>query len=102
MTFTKTEVSRFITKLYRFLENGHRLEFKKLREYSGHVYFNLNPTHVIIDHRKELIPTLIHETLHYFYPDKSEKWIIRMEKQIVNKLSERQVRNIIRHLAQNI
>ena len=103
MTLTRKEVSRFTSKLYRFLEDDHKIEFKKMRKFDGSITFYDNtPAHVLLDPRKELIPTLIHESLHYFYPEASEAWVLTMESKIVSKLSPRQVRNIIKCLGRNI
>lgn len=103
MTFqTKDEVNRFTRKLYRFLDDSHKVEFRRMRDLRGWILTDTYPTHVRLDHTDKLIPTLIHEALHYFYPEASETWVLKMEAKIVRSLSERQVRNIIRRLAQNI
>lgn len=108
MTVTTYQLSLYTRKLYRFLDEGHRIEFKKMRNYVGELktgpYLDLNqgPALITLDHRADVISTLIHETLHRFYPAESEEWILRMEKKIMNKLTSRQVKNIIRRLGQNI
>lgn len=35
-----------------------------------------------IDHRDEIVPTIIHEVLHDLYETKSEKWVYRVESKI--------------------
>ena len=102
MTVTKTHVNRFTRKLYRFLDEGHEFKFRKMKYLRGHVYTHNFPTEVHLDFRENIISTLIHEALHYFYPDASETWVLTMEKRIVNQLTDRQVRNILRRWAQNI
>lgn len=103
MTFqTKDEVNRFTRKLYRFLDAGHKVEFRRMRNTRGLIFIHDFPTKVSLDPRDKIIPTLIHEALHYFYPQASETWVLRMESKIICSLSERQIRNIIRRLAQNI
>lgn len=103
MTFqTKDEVNRFTRRLYRFLDAGHKVEFRRMKHTRGVIFTRTNPTRVSLDPRANIIPTLIHEALHYFYPDATETWVLRMESTIVRGLSERQIRNIIRRLAQNI
>jgi len=102
MSLSRTEVSQFTRKLYKFLKDDHKIEFKKMRAYVGQIETETYPTVILLDHRKDLIPTLIHEALHYFYPDASETWVLKMEKKIVSQLSQQQVRNIIRCLGQNI
>lgn len=103
MTFqTKAEVNRFTRKLYRFLDDGHKVEFRRMRSLRGWIVTEHYPTHVSLDPTDKIIPTLIHEALHYFHPQASETWVLRMEAKIVRSLSERQIRNIIRRLAKNI
>jgi helix-turn-helix protein len=103
MTFqTKDEVNRFTRKLYRFLDDGHTVEFRHMRTLRGEIVMDVYPTKVSLDPRDNIISTLIHEALHYFYPQASETWVLRMESKIIHSLSERQIRNIIRRLAQNI
>jgi hypothetical protein len=93
---TKMEVRNYTRKLYRFLDEGHRITFKRLRKYRGSILTHQFPTQLHLDYRNELIPTLIHESLHYFYPEKSEAWILEHEKIISNRLTERQVKNILK------
>lgn len=35
-----------------------------------------------IDHRKEIVPTIIHEVLHDLYETKTEKWVYHVESKI--------------------
>lgn len=35
-----------------------------------------------IDHRNEIVPTIIHEVLHDLYETNSEKWVYRVESKI--------------------
>jgi hypothetical protein len=35
-----------------------------------------------IDHRKEIVPTIVHEVLHDLYQEKSEKWIRQVESKV--------------------
>ena len=108
MTVTKDQVNRYTRKLYRFLDEGHRIDFKKMRNYVGELktgpYLELHegPAQITLDHRMDVISTLIHESLHRFYPFATEEWICDMEKKIVNKITNRQVKNIIKRLGQNL
>jgi hypothetical protein len=102
MTVTKNHVGRFTRKLYRFLDEGHDFKFRKMPHRRGQIYIDYKPTEIHLDHRDPILPTLIHEALHYFYPQASETWVLTMERKIVNQLSDRQVRNILRRWAQNI
>lgn len=59
---------------------------KKLRVVHG--WCDLENDCIEIDYRKELIPTLIHEMLHYMYPYWSETKVISNEKAIINNMTE--------------
>lgn len=102
MTVTKHYVDRYVHRLYKFLAEGHKISFRKMRYTRGHIYTYTFPTEIWLDPRDQVISTLVHETLHYFYPEASETWILEMERKILTKLTARQVRNIICRLADNI
>jgi hypothetical protein len=95
----------FIFRLYRFLEEGHTLKITKLRMFSGKIDFWLDkkahkPALVTIDHRTDILSTLIHEFLHYQYPELSEDKVIETEHLIVNKLSQTRVKNILKKFSE--
>lgn len=103
MTLEPKVLQRYVRKLYRFLEQGHKVRFKKLRVNRGYIEHKedkVSPASVTLDHREELLKTLIHEFLHYIHPEWSEAEVLDMEDRIADSLSERQVRNIIKRLAQ--
>lgn len=57
---------------------------------------------ITVDYRREFISTLIHEVLHYFHPTWSETKVLREEKKIINALSVRQVRNVLKCYAKGL
>jgi hypothetical protein len=94
-------LKKFLFQLYRFLEDGHTLKVTKLRMFAGKIDFWLDkkdnrPAVITIDHRTDLLSTLIHEFLHYQYPEWAEEKISETETHIVNKLSQRRVKNILK------
>lgn len=100
MSLTRQEVQVYTRKLYRFLREGHSIEFRKLRLYRGFLYHTISPARVELDHRDKLFSTLLHEFLHYAHPTWSETKILEMERKLVNALSPTQVKNIIKRLAE--
>lgn len=54
-------------------------QFRKMRGVRGLWHWG---DLIEIDHRKEMIPTIIHEVLHDLYEDKNEKWIYQVESKI--------------------
>lgn len=95
---------KYTRKLYRFLKEGHRIKFDPNPYYAGRIHYpkDDNMAEVILNPKTEVVSTLIHEALHHFYPDWSETQVLRMERSIVHSLSERQIRNIIKRLAESL
>jgi len=104
MTVDAGYLKHFTSHLYRFFEEGHILKFSKMRKYVGKIdWYEIDSVDgtatVVLDHRYDILPTIIHEFLHYKYPEWPEKDISEMEKAIVSKLSSRRVKNIIKKFA---
>lgn len=97
MVKTRNDVYRYTTDLYKFLRSGHGVQFKKMRVYRGEID---TKTHaIVLDHRDEIVSTLVHEYLHHRYPNWAEKQVLEAETVIMTKLSQRQICNIIKELA---
>lgn len=99
---TKNQVKYRLQKLYRFLEDGHIIEFKRMKFYRGFIVTHKYPTVVQLDYTDKLFPTLIHEFLHYIHPDWCESKILRAEREFVAKLTDRQIRNILKKFAESL
>lgn len=99
MALPKEMVQGYTRKLYKFLGDGHYIKLRKLRILRGFIETDDNPTELVLDYRDKLVPTLLHEFLHYQHPDWSETRILKMESELVNSLTIRQVRNIIKRFA---
>jgi hypothetical protein len=102
MALARSEVHKYTRKLYRFLRQGPAFSFKRLRNYRGHIHLGDNFICVTFDPRTEIITTLIHEFLHHEHWDWSEEQVLRMERQLMNGLTERQIRNVIKRFAEAI
>lgn len=103
--YTRKDTYKITRRLYYLLRNHHNwISFKKLRGASGlyEAGGGGEDVSITLDHRKEIIPTLIHEALHHWYPDWSESTVERHETQIANALSTRQIKNILKVLAETV
>lgn len=89
---------RFVRKLYKlFREKPHIFHVKKLRSARGYCHTDIE--RIELDYRDELISTLLHEALHFLHPEMTEEQVLWHETYLINKLSERQVRNIIKRFS---
>lgn len=102
MSLTRDEVYAYTTKLYKFLREGHSITFRRLHHsYMGEITYDERGTaYVKVDHRDKMFSTLLHEFLHYAHPKWSETKVLEMERKLVNALTPRQVKNIIKRLAE--
>lgn len=55
-----------------------------------------------IDYRRDIVATLIHESLHKWHPKWCETKVIRHERKIVNQLTCRQFKTLMKLIASNI
>lgn len=95
---SSNELNLFIRRLHRLLQDRPEIfEIKKLRIKRGYCHDDGN--RIELDYRDEIISTLIHEVLHYIYPEWEEEKIAKYERWIINKLSKTQVKNIIKRFA---
>ena len=100
MKLTKKQVNKYVARLYRLLDkHGDKIVFKKLRKNQGYYVTGKDGDwHIEIDHREQMFSTLWHECLHHWHQDWKHGDIFKMETAIMNKLSERQVKNILKKL----
>lgn len=89
---------RFVRKLYKlFREKPHIFHVKKLRVARG--YCHTDVERIELDYRDELISTLLHEALHFIHPEMTEEQVLWHETYLINKLSPRQIKNIIKRFS---
>jgi hypothetical protein len=102
MAYSKYQLYKITSRLYKELrENPEYITMKKLKG-TIHGLYNYGTLEIIIDYRKSIISTLIHEYLHKWNPDKCESWVLKHESMIMNTLTTRQIKNIIHAFAMAI
>jgi len=67
-------------------------KFKKMRAIRG---LWCSGDEILIDHNREIVPTIIHEMLHDLYEDNSEKWVARVESKIAQIITPKDVRILL-------
>jgi len=85
-------ISNYLSKLYKLLNEPYIFSIKKLNKLQGYC----DSDEICIDYRKDILSTLIHEVLHYYYPNWSETKVLNEERKIINYLTIKQVKNILR------
>jgi hypothetical protein len=93
MLADKQKVYHDVSRIYKELRNNQDVRFKRLKGYQGEYDFCCDE--ITIDYRKELLPTLIHEFIHKFYPNKSERWVLQRERFIICRLSPSQAKRLL-------
>lgn len=101
MTCSKNYLYGFTNRMYRlFKEQPCLFTLKKLRGVHGWCIKDEKTfDSVLLDYRCDLIAALIHECLHYLYDEWSETKVLEMERNILNQMSLRQVKNTIKRFA---
>ena len=99
--YKKELLHKVMSRLYADMRENGNVIFKKLHGKVGTFDWHGDET-IEIDYRKDILPTIIHEFLHKWNPEKSESWVIKEESRIINSLSVKQVKNFIRVLAETI
>ena len=101
----------FVRKLYRLFKNRPEIfrldKLPKIKNKAGNIVqlygeCLLDGTEIAIDYRHDLLSTLLHEALHYFHPECTEREVLSEEKWLVNNLSSKQIKNILKRFAEII
>lgn len=79
--------------------NCNFFRFKKLKGAMGYCEWEDG---IVLDYRRELIPTLIHECVHYLYSDWPESRVLYVEKRIVNTITPSQILHLLQLFAQKV
>lgn len=99
----KQEATKYVRKIYKFLKSKQQIRFSKMTKLRGYIEFYENKKHnslVVLDHRSDVISSLIHEFIHLEHQDWTEEQVLELEDKIINSLSNRQIKNLIKRLAE--
>lgn len=95
-TFTKNDVYNILRKIYKTCRcSPENIKIKKIHKYYYGLYFP-DSDEIIVDYRCPIISIFVHEMVHKFYPDKNETWVLLAEKRIMNKITRRQAKNLMK------
>ena len=106
---TKAQADRFLHWLYKFIKNRTTfIRFKFLDENTLAEYLAYNIDDEVdiydipIDPTGPILVSIIHEGLHVLYPDKEEEVIVEMTMEVAGHLTEKQYRNLLVRLTEEI
>ena len=96
------DVAAFVRKIYRLMDT--RPEIFKVKDLgngtAGHCMDD--GSEIAVHYKHDLLSTLIHEVVHYYYPGWSERKVLRTEKYIINNITARQATNILKRFTQTL
>lgn len=101
MTCSKIYLYNFTRRMFRlFKEQPELFTLKKLRGVHGWCIKDEEAEDsVLLDYRCDLIAALVHECIHYLHDTWCETKVLQLERNIMNQLSLKQVKNIIKRFA---
>lgn len=89
---------KILHSIYEFLkEKSDTIILKKIKCMDG--YYDPDVDLIAVDYRKEFLSTLIHEILHSLHPDWCETKVVLTEREIMNTMTVRQCKNVIKRFA---
>lgn len=92
---TKEDSIKLYNKIVRLIKKSN-LDFFKLKKLKGVMGYCEWENGISLDYRRELIPTLIHECIHFLNPKWSETQVLYAEKRVVNSITAVQVIKILK------
>lgn len=100
---TKKQASRMLSSFNKFIcDNNVSFVFKKeIHPYYGICSYRniVNEVWVVLNPRRPMVPTAVHELLHALYSEACENEILAMEYQLMLLLSDIQLQNFIFHVS---
>lgn len=92
---TKVDCNKIFKRVIRLIETSD-LKFFKLKKLKGIMGYCEWENGIGLDYRRELIPTLVHECIHFLYPKWSETQVLYAEKRVINSATIKQVIKLIK------
>ena len=74
-------------------------KFKKMRGVCGICFWEKG---IVLDYRREIVNTLIHECLHFIEPNWCEAQILYAEKRIVNAVTKKQIITLLKAFVKKV
>jgi len=100
MKFSKRQLNSIYNKCLELIKNKkpNFFSLRKMRGVVGLCYDDM----LEFDYRKDIIPTMFHECIHYIYPKWSETKVLCVEKRLINHISTLQIAYFLKIISQKI
>lgn len=100
MRFTKKQLNQIYKECVSLVKKQKPdfFVFRKMKGLAGLCYDD----RLEFDYRKDIIPTMLHECIHYIYPDWSETKVLIAEKRLINHLSCLEIAEFLKILSNKI
>lgn len=95
------EVYKITSRIYKELRENQPICFKKLRGFCGHYDYVDDESlddKITLDHRRDILPTLIHEFLHKWHINACETWVLKKERAIMKHITPPQAKRLLKAL----
>ena len=98
---TKKESLELFERVINIIKKQKRgfFYFKKLKGVHGYCEWEDG---IILDYRKDLVPTIIHECIHYIEPEWTEAQVMYSESRVVNSITEDDVIRLLLYFVKKI
>lgn len=90
----RPEILKIYKKIFSLIKTSE-VGFFKLKKLKGAMGYCEWEQGITLDYRRELFATLIHECIHYLYPDWSETQVLYAERRVVNTITSKQVAKLL-------
>jgi len=94
-SLTKSDCNILFNQIIYFIKSSED-KFFKLKKLRGAMGYCMWENGIFLDYRNELVPTLIHECIHYLNPDWCESQVLYAEKRVINSITSEQVIKLLK------
>lgn len=100
MRFTKKQLDKIYEDCLNLVKHK-KPEFFSIRKMRGVVGLCYDDM-LQFDYRKDIIPTMFHECIHFLYPKWSETKVLTAEKRLINHISTLQISYFLKEISKKI
>ena len=100
MRFSKRQLNKLYQDCLKLVKSKkpNFFSLRKMRGSMGLCYDDM----LEFDYRKDIIPTMFHECIHFLYPDWSETKVLTAEKRLINHITPLQTAFFLKEISNKI